>query len=35
MASPVKETYARFPAVTAWWHRVSERPSWRKVAGRA
>lgn len=35
MASPVKETYARFPAVMAWWHRVSERPSWRKVAGRA
>jgi glutathione S-transferase len=33
--TPVKETYARFPAVLAWWTRVSERPSWRKVAGRA
>ncbi len=35
MGTPVKELYARFPAVMAWWGRVSERPSWRKVAGRA
>lgn len=32
--TPVKETYAKFPAVMSWWGRVSERASWRKVAGR-
>ena len=35
MASPVKETLGKFPHVTAWWNKVSERPSWRKAAGRA
>lgn len=34
-ATPAKEIYDRFPAVNAWWSRVSERPSWRKVTGRA
>lgn len=34
MATPLKDTYARFPAVMAWWGRVSERPSWRKVSGK-
>lgn len=35
MPTPVKDTYAKYPAFLAWWGRVSERPSWRKVAGRA
>jgi len=35
MATPAKEIYAPYPAVNAWWARVSERPSWRKVTGRA
>ena len=35
MATPVKATFAAYPHVMAWWNRVSERPSWRKVAGRA
>jgi glutathione S-transferase len=34
MATPVKETLAKFPHVMAWWNKVSERPSWHKVAGR-
>jgi glutathione S-transferase len=35
MATPVKETLAKFPHVQAWWNKASERPSWRKVTGRA
>jgi glutathione S-transferase len=35
MGSPVKETYAKFKNFSTWWNKVSERPSWRKVAGRA
>ncbi|MFO0663870.1 MAG: glutathione binding-like protein [Polyangiaceae bacterium] len=31
MATPAKEIFAKFPHVMAWWNRVSERPSWRKV----
>jgi glutathione S-transferase len=34
MASPVKETFAKFPHFMAWWNKVSERPSWRKAANR-
>jgi glutathione S-transferase len=34
MVSPAKATFERYPHVVAWWNRVSERPSWRKVAGR-
>jgi glutathione S-transferase len=34
MLSPLKEVYARFPHFSTWWTRVSERPSWRKTAGR-
>lgn len=34
MASPAKDMIARFPHVSAWWHKVGERPSWRKVSGR-
>ena len=35
MMTPAKEIFSRFPHVTTWWNRVSERPTWRKVAGRA
>ncbi len=35
MGTPVKDIYAQYPAFMSWWGRVSERPSWRKVAGRA
>jgi glutathione S-transferase len=35
MVSPAKATFEKHPHVVAWWNRVSERPSWRKVAGRA
>jgi len=34
MVTPAKETFARYPSFMAWWNRASERPSWRKVAGR-
>lgn len=33
-ATPLKEAYAKHPHVSAWWKRVSERPSWRKVSGK-
>ena len=32
--TPAKDIYSKFPHFMAWWNRVSERPSWRKVAGR-
>lgn len=35
MVTPLKATIGKFPAVSAWWSKVSERPSWQKVAGRA
>ena len=35
MATPAKSLFAGYPAVQAWWTRCSERPSWRKAAGRA
>jgi glutathione S-transferase len=35
MGTPVKETLAKFPHVTAWWNKVSERPTWQKTVGRA
>ncbi len=35
MASPVKETIDAHANVAAWWTRVSERPSWQRVSGRA
>lgn len=33
MATPIKDVYESYPAVSAWWARVSARPSWRKVTG--
>jgi glutathione S-transferase len=35
MGSPVKDVIAKFPHVTAWWQRVSDRPAWAKASGRA
>ena len=35
MGTPVKETLAKFTHVHAWWTKVSSRPSWKKVTGRA
>jgi glutathione S-transferase len=32
--TPAQASLAKFPSVAAWWERVSNRPSWRKVAGR-
>ena len=32
--TPMKALLEKAPPVAAWWKRVSERPSWRKVAGR-
>jgi len=35
MGTPVKSSVDKRSGVSAWWKRVSERPSWRKIAGRA
>jgi glutathione S-transferase len=35
MTTPAKAIFARYPHVIEWWNRVSERPTWRKVVGRA
>ncbi len=35
MATPGKELFAKYPHVMAWWNKISERPTWRKVANRA
>ncbi|MBL8944452.1 MAG: glutathione S-transferase C-terminal domain-containing protein, partial [Myxococcales bacterium] len=35
MPTPVKAQIANYPHLAAWWGKVSERPSWLKVAGRA
>jgi glutathione S-transferase len=35
MGTPAKELIAKHPHVVAWWNKISERPTWRKVAGRA
>jgi glutathione S-transferase len=32
--TPAKDHFARYPHVMAWWSKISERPTWRKVAGR-
>ncbi len=34
MMTPAKDIYAKHPRVVAWWSKISERPTWRKVAGR-
>jgi len=34
MNTPAKDIIAKHPNVTAWWARISERPTWKKVAGK-
>jgi glutathione S-transferase len=34
MGTPVKETIAKYPHVSAWWNKISERPTWQKSVGR-
>lgn len=34
LTTPGRSSFEKFPHVMSWWSRVSERPSWRKVAGR-
>jgi glutathione S-transferase len=33
--TPASEIYGKYPNLLAWWNKLSERPSWRKVTGRA
>lgn len=34
IGSPAQALYEQHPAVMAWWKRISERPTWKKIAGR-
>lgn len=34
MSTPVKTAITKFPNVSAWWNKISERPTWKKVVGR-
>ncbi|HEX7841611.1 MAG TPA: glutathione S-transferase N-terminal domain-containing protein [Kofleriaceae bacterium] len=34
MNTPAKEQFAKHAHVMTWWNKISERPTWRKVAGR-
>jgi glutathione S-transferase len=35
LLTPAKEHFEKHPSLTAWWSRVHDRASWRKVVGRA
>jgi glutathione S-transferase len=35
MLSPAKDIVAKHRHVMAWWNKISERPAWRKVTGKA
>jgi glutathione S-transferase len=35
MPTPAKDILSKHPHLMAWWSKISERPSWRKVAGKA
>ncbi|HEY3816819.1 MAG TPA: glutathione S-transferase N-terminal domain-containing protein [Polyangiaceae bacterium] len=35
MGTPAKEIFTKHPHLMSWWGRIGERPTWRKVAGRA
>ncbi|MDB4945475.1 MAG: putative glutathione S-transferase-like protein [Labilithrix sp.] len=35
MMTPAKDLFAKYPNVMQWWSRVSARPSWQKVSGKA
>lgn len=32
MGTPAKDIFAKYPHVMAWWNKISERPTWHKVA---
>ncbi|MET0342943.1 MAG: glutathione S-transferase N-terminal domain-containing protein [Polyangiales bacterium] len=32
--TPAKDTLQKFPKVAAWWKRLADRPTWKKVVGR-
>ena len=34
MGTPAKSMFAKHPHVSAWWNKISERPTWQKVVGR-
>jgi glutathione S-transferase len=34
MNTPAKAQFTKYAHVMAWWNKISERPTWRKVAGR-
>jgi glutathione S-transferase len=34
MNTPAKDIFAKHPHVVAWWNKISEKPTWRKIAGR-
>ena len=34
MNTPAKDHFTKHPHVMAWWNKISERPTWRKIAGR-
>lgn len=34
LSSEARASFEKFPAVMAWWQRVSSRPTWREVVGR-
>ncbi|HEU4728967.1 MAG TPA: glutathione S-transferase N-terminal domain-containing protein [Kofleriaceae bacterium] len=35
MATPAKDVITKHAHVAAWWNKISEKPAWRKIAGRA
>jgi glutathione S-transferase len=35
MPTPAKEIFAKCPHLMSWWNRIAERPTWRKVTGKA
>jgi glutathione S-transferase len=34
MGTPAREIFAKHPHFVAWWSKISERPTWKKVAGK-
>jgi glutathione S-transferase len=34
MGTPAKDVFAKHSHVAAWWNKISEKPAWRKIAGR-
>ncbi len=35
MTTPAKEVFGKHKNVMSWWNKISERPTWRKVTGKA